>query len=141
MIASLMSELPRLEDYLKANTEKFEIRKSLLIFKKLHYRATGEKVVEGFRYFSCDIGQLVAAFNAQDFQAISKLPFALDEEGSPDTSSVLLDLAYTESGAFVAAQPVEYQNYNPTPVAPVLFLEGDQAKSLLETFKQLDPSS
>jgi hypothetical protein len=136
-----MSNLPRLEEYLKASNDKFEIRKSLLIFKNLHYRATGEKVVEGFRYFNCDIGQLLAAFNAQDFQAISKLPFALDDEGEPDTSAVLLDLAYTESGAFVAAQPVEYKDHNPTPVAPVLLIEGPQAKSLFETVKQLDQSS
>jgi hypothetical protein len=136
-----MSELPRLEDHLKANADKFEIRKSMMVFKKLHYRATGEKVVEGFRYFSCDIGQLLAAFNAQDFQAISKLSFALDDENEPDTSSVLLDLAYTESGAFVAAQPVEYQDHNPTPVAPVILLEGAQAKGLIDTFKRLDQSS
>lgn len=136
-----MAELPRLEDHLKALTDKFEIKRSMLVFKNLHYRPTGEKVVEGFRYFTCDIGQLLAAFNAQDFQGMTRLGFALDDEGEPDTSGVLLDVAYTASGAFVAAQPVEYQNHFPTPVAPVMLVEGPQAKAYIEAIKALDQSS
>lgn len=133
--------LPRLEDLLKSNTDKFEVKKSLFVFKSLHYRATGEKVIEGFRYFACDLEALQAAFRAQDFGEIARLPFAKDSDGDPDTSAVLLDLAYTDSGAFVAAQPVEYRDHEPTAVADALLLEGQHAKALLELVKQLDQSS
>jgi len=140
-MVSGMTNSPRLDEQLTADTQRFEVRKSMLLFKKLHYRASGEKVVEGFRYFSCGIGALVSAFEAQDFAAIAKLPFALDDEGDPDTSAVMLDLAYTESGAFIAAQPVEYRDYNPTPVAPMLLFEGAQANACFAIIKQLDQSA
>jgi hypothetical protein len=133
--------LPRLDELLKSNTEKFEIKKSLLVFKSLHFRATGEKVIEGFRYFSCELSQLLPAFEARDFATIASLPFAEDEDGDPDTSAVLLDLAYTDSGAFIAAQPVEYRDHFPTAVAPAVILEGAPAKSLIQIIKGLDQSA
>jgi hypothetical protein len=136
----LMTTL-RLEDHLKSLVDKFEMRKKFLIFNNLHYRSTGEKVVFGFRYFDCPIDGVVDAFRKSDFDALDALPFALDEDGDVDTSGVLIDLAYTESGAFIAAQPVEYQNYNPTPVAESFVLEGDAAKAVFARIKGLDQSA
>lgn len=132
-----MPEHERLDDYLKSRSDKFEYKKKLIIFGTILYRPTSERVLEGFRYFNCPISELLEPFQTGDFQAISRLPYALDDEGDPDTSSVLLDVAYTESGAMVAAQPVEYQNYNPTAVAPVLLLEGENARRVVELIKAL----
>jgi len=67
-----------------------------------------EKVVEGFRYFTAPIEALVAAFESGDLAAIEALPYALDDDGDQDTTSVCLLLAYTDGGAFLAAQPQEY---------------------------------
>lgn len=136
-----MSTIPRLDEQLAVDTQRFERRRSMLIFRKLHYRATGEQVVEGFRYFACESGVLLAAFAAQDFARLVTLPFALDEDGEPDTSGLLIDLAYTESGAFVAAQCVEHQDDAPTPISATLLLEGAQAKALFPTIKQIDQSA
>ncbi len=136
-----MTNYPPLEDFLKTHADKFETKTSWIVFKNLHYRASGEKVIEGFRYFRAPIDELVAAFSAQDFQKIGQLPFAFDDEGDVDTSSVLLDLAYTDSGAFLAAQPVEYQDHNPTPVAAPLLLEGETARALIAQIKELDQSN
>jgi hypothetical protein len=135
-----VASFPDLEDHLLTlpNVEK---RRTLLVFNDLVYKPTGEKIVTGFRYFACDIGPLVDAFSRADLAAIGKLPFALDEDGDSDTSGVLLDLAYTESGALVAAQPVEYRDHNPTPVAASMVLEGEQAKALIAIVKDLDQSS
>ncbi len=133
-----MTEILRLDDYLNSLTDKFEKRKKLLILSSLFYRKSSEKVITGFRYFDCPIDPLKEAFERQDFAAIMALPFAVDEDGDVDTSAVLLDLAYTYSGAFVAAQPVEYQDYNPTPVASPLLIEGEPAKQLFALIKELD---
>jgi hypothetical protein len=129
-----------LEDFLAAHPS-FEKRKKLLVMSDLFYKPTSEKVTEGFRYFACDVDDLMEAFGRGDFAAMAKLPFALDEDGEIDTSSVRLDLAYTPSGSVVAVQPVEFQDYNPTPVAPVLLLEGDAAKRALVSVTALDQSS
>ncbi|OGQ91623.1 MAG: hypothetical protein A2289_04805 [Deltaproteobacteria bacterium RIFOXYA12_FULL_58_15] len=136
-----MAKIPRLDEYIEQQTDKFEKKRRLLILSHLSYKPTGEKVEEGFRYFACDIGQLVQAFSRQDFGAIAKLPFALDESGDADTSAVLLDLAYTRSGSVVAAQPVEYQNYNPIAVANPIVFEGERAKGLAALVRELDQSA
>lgn len=127
-----------LDDFLEKHPS-FEKKKKLLIMSDLFYKPTSEKVSHGgFRYFECGIDDLLALFRQGDFAAIAKLPFSFDDDGDPDTSAVRLDLAYTASGSMVAAQPVEFQNYNPTPVAEVLFLEGDAAKRVAEHVASLD---
>jgi hypothetical protein len=126
-----------LDDFLKTNPN-FERKKKLLVLSELVYKPTGEKVFEGFRYFECDIQQLLECFARGDFAAMQALPFATDDDGDPDTSAVRLDVAFTASGSMVAAQPVEYQDYNPTCVADVLFLEGDAAKAVVDAVNELD---
>ncbi|WP_258182686.1 hypothetical protein [Enhygromyxa salina] len=114
-----------------------EKRRKMLIFSELIYKPTGEKITEAFRYFACDIDPVEAAATAGDLEALTRLPYALDEDGDRDTSSVLVDLAYTPSGSFVAVQPVQYQDYGPVPVAPTVILEGASAKALIASAKAL----
>lgn len=129
-----------LEDFLKSHPS-FERKKKLLVMSELIYKPTSEKVIEGFRYFACGVDAVMDAFRRGDFAALEKLPFSLDEDGDPDTSSVRLDVAYTGSGNVVAAQPVEFQEYNPTPVAEVLLLEGEAARRAHAIVTALDQSS
>ena len=127
-----------LDDFLKTHPQ-LERKKKLLVFSELVYKPTGEKVIAGgYRYFACDIQQVLARFANRDFAALRELPFAIDDDGDPGTSAVCLDVAFTASGSMVAAQPVEYQNYNPTCVAEVLFLEGEAAKSAVDAVNELD---
>jgi hypothetical protein len=135
-----MATFPDLEAHL-LTLPSITKRRKLLVFSETVYQPTGEKVIEGFRYFACEIGAVVEAFSRGDIGAITELPFALDDDGAVDTSSVLLNLAYTASGALVAAQPVEYQNYHPTPVAAPLVLEGEPAKAVAALIKELDQSA
>lgn len=114
-----------------------EKRRKMLILSELIYKPTGEKITEAFRYFACDIDPVAAAACAGDLAALTELPYALDEDGDRDTSAVLVDLAYTPSGSFVAVQPVEYRDYSPTPVAAPVVLEGDPAKALIASAKAL----
>lgn len=111
------------------------------LFGSVIYTVSGEKVNGGFRYFTCDPAPLLEALERKDIKAMLELPFALDEEGEVDTSSLMISLHYTESGSMLAMQVTEYQNYNPTPISPVTFLEGDQAKSLIADVKALDQSN
>ena len=128
----------KLDDFLKTHPQ-LERKKKMLVFSELVYKPTGEKVIEGgYRYFDCDIQQVLAPFANRDFAALQELPFATDDDGDPGTSGVLLEVAFTASGSMVAAQPVEYQNYNPTCVAEVLFLEGEAAKSVVHAVMELD---
>ena len=127
---------PRLSDLL-LTLPSVQKRRKLLVFSELIYVPTGEKITEGFRYFACDSGPVAAAAGAADFETLTKLPFALDEDGDRDTSGVVIDLAYTPSGSFVAVQPVEYQNYNPTPVAAALVLEGPAGQRVIAHVKSL----
>ncbi len=110
-----MTEIVELTDWLKAQTGTFETKKKLL-FTSIIHTPSGEKVVEGYRYFTNSIDELIAAFESGDLAAVQALDYALDEDGDPDTSSVALLLAYTKSGAIVAAQPQEYQDYEPVNV-------------------------
>jgi hypothetical protein len=135
-----MNAFPDLPEHLRGMKDKFLEKKMLFIWDKLIYMPTGEKVKEGFRYFACSAQALTDAFQQGDFTAINALPFALDDEGEPDTSAVCLHVTYTESGSVFAAQPEEYQDYNPKPVAPPLVLFGEEAKALLGTAQQLDQS-
>ncbi|MBK7586403.1 MAG: hypothetical protein IPI67_40220 [Myxococcales bacterium] len=127
---------PALSEFL-LSLPTIEKRRKLLVLSELIYKPTGEKVTEAFRYFRCDIGQVAAAAVAGDFVALTKLPYALDEDGDRDTSGVLIDLAYTPSGSFVAVQPVEYQNSSPTPVAAALVLEGPAGQAVITPAKAL----
>lgn len=129
-----------ISDFLRADS-RFTKRRKWLIFSELVFEPTGEKVEEGFRYFTCSADELMQAFSARDIASIAKLPFALDEDGEPDTSAVCLDIAYTPSGAFVAAQPTEYRDHVPTRIAPVIFLEGAEAQALKDVMPSLDQSS
>lgn len=115
-----MSEPVKLIDWLKTQPE-FEVKKKLLGTSIIH-TTSGEKVIEGFRYFTNPIEEVVAAFTTGDTAALTALDYALDEDGDPDTTSVVVNLAYTKSGAFLAAQPEEYQDYVPTAVAEPKFL-------------------
>jgi len=129
-----------LDEFLKTDP-RFERKRKLLVLSELLYKPTGEKVVEGFRYFACDMAPVLELFSRGDFAAMAQLPFAMDNDGDPDTSAVRLDVAFTASGSMVAAQPVEYQNYNPTCVAEVQLLEGDAAKRVVDAVHELDQTS
>lgn len=121
-----MTDPTPLSDWLKAQTDTFETKKRLLVFTDIIHKPTGEKVVEGFRYFTADIDQLVAAFDADDVDAIRALPYAVDDQGDVDTSGVCLLVAYTPSGAFLAAQPQVYVDYVPTLVREPKYLTVSQ---------------
>lgn len=135
-----MGEYKDLDDYLD-EWDEIEKRKKFLIFTDLYYRPTSERVKQGFRYFHCHVTELLEAFANRDFEAIAALPFAIDEDGDEETSSVVLDLAYTDSGTLMAAQPVEYQDSIPVPMAEFWMLEAGEGKSFLPVFKKLDQSS
>ena len=135
-----MTEEAGLDDVLKS-LDCIQDKTFLWVFGSLVYKPTNEKVISGFRYFACEIGPVAEAVAKMDLEALSKLPFALDDSGDVDTSAVLVDVAYTESGSFAAIQPVEYQNYRPVPVAPATVLEGDEAKRVGKALKELDQSS
>lgn len=111
------------------------------MFGSVTYTVTGEKVHGGFRYFTCEPAPLLEALERRDIKAMLELPFALDEDGEVDTSSLLINLHYTDSGSMLAMQVTEYQNYNPTPISPVTFLEGQEAKDLIADVKALDQSN
>lgn len=131
-----MTDHVDLSDWLKGQAD-FETKKRLLVFTDLIHKPTGEKVIEGFRYFHVDADELVAAFDADDLAAISALEYAIDDEGDVDTSSVCLQLAYTPSGAFVAAQPQIYIDYVPTLVrAPKYLTIGADAAAVAQALDQ-----
>ena len=117
----IVTEIVDLTDWLKAQPE-FEVKKKLL-FSSIIHTPSGEKVVEGFRYFTNSIEEVVAAFETGKVSALTALDYALDEDGDPDTTSVCIKLAYTKGGAFLAAQPQEYQDYVPTDVREPKFLD------------------
>lgn len=121
-----MTDIPDLVDWLTAQPDLFETKKKLF-GKTVIHKPSGEKVVEGFRYFRSSIDEVVAAFESGDLTAVQALEYALDEDGDADTSSVALLLAYTKSGAFLAAQPEEYQNYEPVRVRAPRFFPGSVA--------------
>ncbi|GEL96346.1 hypothetical protein [Cellulomonas composti] len=121
-----MTDIPDLVDWLAAQPDLFETKKKLF-GKSVIHKASGEKVVEGFRYFNSSIEELIAAFESGDLSAVQALEYALDEDGDPDTTSVALLLAYTKSGAFFAAQPEEHQDYVPVRVREPRFFPGSVA--------------
>ena len=111
------------------------------LFGSVIYTVTGEKIQGGFRYFACGPEPLVEAFGRLDLDAILRLPFALDDDGNADTSSVLISVHYTDSGSMLAMQVQEYQNSHPVPLTAVVFLEGAAAKVHIEKIKELDQSN
>lgn len=121
---------------------KFKDKTWLLgFFGSVIYTPTGEKVAGGFRYFSCEVAPVIQAFEARDIGAMLALPYALDDDGEPDTSTVLVSLHYTPSGSALAIQVQEYQNSEPIPVSPVWLMEGAEAQSFLAQVKELDQSN
>jgi hypothetical protein len=118
-----MSDFPNLTDWLTAQPELFETKKKLF-GKTVIHKPSGEKVVEGFRYFRSSIDEVTAAFDSGDLAAVQALEYALDDDGDPDTTSVALLLAYTKGGAFLAAQPEEHQNWVPVRVREPRFFPG-----------------
>ena len=117
-----MSEITDITKWLKSQTDTFETKKRLLLFTDIIHKPSGEKVKEGFRYFFADADTVAAAFDAADIAAIASLPYAIDNEGEVDTSAVCLKIAYTKGGAFLAAQPQEYQEYVPTDLREPKYL-------------------
>lgn len=138
-----MANYKELEDYLLQDCQgKFKDKSWFFgLFGSMIYTPTGEKFAGGFRYFACGIGPVLEAFERKDIAALLKLPFALDDEGDADTSSVVVNLHYTPSGSALAMQVEQYQNSNPVPVSPVIFLEGTEASSLIAQVKELDQSN
>lgn len=134
-----MASHPYLDDFVLSHPRFYKETK-WLILSQIKYKETAEKVRQGFRYFSCESAPLLEAFQRQDFGAIAALPFCLDEDNEPDTSAVCFDVWYTDSGSMVAAQPVEYINHNPQPIADPLLLEGAASRAILGTVKTLDQS-
>ncbi len=112
--------------------------KKLLVFSSLHYKPTGEKVVVGFRYYACAAAEVVAVRDAGNQQALTALPYALDEDGDPDTSGTCLLIAYTKSVSILALQPQEYQDYVPVQLRPPLLFEGESAAALKGLVATLD---
>jgi hypothetical protein len=136
-----MAQYEDLDEVLKKMPSKFKFVKKFFFWDSLTYLPTGEKLIEGFRYFNCSIDTLMQAFSADDFAAIAKLPFALDEKGEIDTSSVCLLVSYTPSGSFFASQPHEYRDDEPVNMAAPRMFEGEAAKGFLALAKSLDQSS
>jgi len=130
-----MTEIIDLDDWLKAQADKFETRKKLL-FKSIWHKPTEEKVVDGYRYFNNSIEELLAALDSGDFANVLALDYSLDEDGDPDTSSVALLLAYTKSGAFFAVQPQQYQDYVPTLIREPVYVTATLAQ-----FEELDQTN
>lgn len=130
-----MTEIPDLKTWLAGQPDLFETKKKLF-GKTVIHKASGEKVVEGFRYFRSSIDEVVAAFESGDVAALQALEYALDADGDVDTSAVSLSLASTKSGAFLAAQPEQYQDYVPVRIREPRFLQGTPAQ-----VKELDQTS
>jgi hypothetical protein len=130
-----MATYKQLEDYLKQDCAgKFvDKRKFFGLFGAFSYQPTGEKVVEDFGYFDCELASALDAFNRKDLEGLARIPLC----DADNRGSVRVDLAYTETGSMAALQIVEYQNYNPTPVTPVWLLEGDEAKAALAHVKAM----
>jgi hypothetical protein len=110
------------------------------LFGSVVYTPTGEKVLGGFRYFKCEPQALLQAFQAGDLAGISRLPYALEEDGSPDTSALLIALHYTASGSAVAMQVQGYQDSQPVALGPTVLLEGDAAKAVIGQVRAIDQS-
>ena len=125
-----MNAIQSLSEWIASDPTRFEKRRKMLVLSSTHYRPTGEQVTEGFRYYAWSIEDLLRVFDAGDMSALTKLPYALDEDGDRDTSGVLVDLAYTASVSLAAIQPVAYVDHAPTPQRPPLVLEGPQAQAL-----------
>jgi len=105
------------------------------------YTPTGEKVSGGFRYFDNCLGLLLERFERLDLRGIMELPFALDDDGDPDTSDIVLDLHYTKSGSMVAMQVGQFRNSQRVSVTPTRFLEGPDAAACLAQVLELDQSN
>ncbi|GIG21594.1 hypothetical protein Cch01nite_23180 [Cellulomonas chitinilytica] len=130
-----MTDIPDLTDWLAGQPDVFETKKKIF-GKTIVHKPSGEKVVEGYRYFRSSIDELVDAFESGDLAAVQALEYALDEDGDADTSAVALLLAYTKNGAFLAAQPEEYQDYVPVRVRAPRYFPGSTA-----LVKELDQTS
>jgi hypothetical protein len=132
-----------IDDFLAQDTNgKVKDKTWLLgLFGSVVYTPTGEKVQGGFRYFTCEPAPLLEALERRDIKAMLELPFALDEDGDVDTSSLLIHLNYTDSGSMLALQASEYQDHSPVPISDVTFLEGQPAKDLLADVKALDQTN
>ncbi len=111
------------------------------LFGSLRLKDSQEKINQGFRYFHCTSSQLTESLANLNIDKITELPYALDEEGDIDTSSVCLQISYTDSGSFVAFQVQEYINYNPTAISEVKVLEATQGQQIISKLKQLDQSN
>ena len=133
-----MTDIIELSDWLKSQSD-FTTKKRLVVFTDVIHTPSGEKVIEGFRYFRNTIDEVLAAFETGDATALQALEYALDEDGDPDTTSVAILLAYTKSGAFLAAQPQEYRDYEPVLVRAPKYLTA--APALAEIAFELDQSS
>lgn len=138
-----MSEFPYLDDFLfKQCADKFKDKTRFLgLFGSVVYTVTGEKLEGGFRYFACEPEPLLDAFSRRDLAAMLELPFAVDDDGDPDTSSLYISLNYTKSGSVLAMQVRQYQNSNPVPISPPVLVEGPEAGPLVAKAKELDQSN
>ncbi len=138
-----MSNYKEIDDFLTEDCQGKFVDKTWFmgLFGKVVYTPTGEKVEGGFRYFACSAQSVIEVFNRGDMATMLRMPFAFDEDGSPDTSSVLISLHYTKSGSVVAMQVQEYQNSEPIPVTPVVLLEGPQAQAIIAQVMELDQSN
>lgn len=130
-----MTDYPSMTEWLKAQAD-FTTKKRLMVFTDIIHTPSGEKVTEGFRYFTNPIAELLAAFETGDIAALQSLDYALDEDGDVDTTSVCVLLAYTKGGAFVAAQVEEHQDYVPTLLSAPKYLNA--APNLGSLVRELD---
>jgi len=132
-----------LDDFLTQDCHgKFQDKTWLFgLFGSFQYTPTGEKAELGFRDFACDLGTVLAAFQAGGVGALLGLPCALDSDGDAGTSAVAVKLRYTASGSAVALQFEQYRKDEPEPASEVWLLEGAAAQGLIAPIKQLDQSS
>lgn len=131
-----MPEIISLDKWLRSQTQTFVTRKRMLVLKDLIHVPTDEKVVEGFRYFDAPIESVLRAFDAGDLEGLAALPYALDEDGDPDTSAVNVSIAYTASGSYVAVQPQEYQDYVPVWMREPKVFTSSRARELAHALDQ-----
>ena len=130
-----------LEDVLAARPRCVREQQGVL-FSSLCYRPSDEQISLGFRCFAVDGEALLDAFLRRDFAGLEGLAPALDAEGQPTVSGVRLDIARVPSGRLVGVQPVGYtEDYVPTPAAPAVVLDGEDALALAALMRRLDQHS
>ena len=132
-----MTEHPSLEAAVAAHPSCRRLGAGL--FTRLQYTPESEEVRLGWCCFAASTDELLSALATGRPEALLTLPQALDEDGYPTASTTRLDIVRTPSGRFVGFQPVQYEDWSPSPGAAARLFEGVDAtvwSALLETLDQ-----